>query len=83
MADITQDMPVLGRSGFGPVGRVLLALSRQLAIAGGLVFVALVAMSIVSITGRKLLRGRCRATSRCCRCARRSRRRRSSRTATW
>jgi TRAP-type C4-dicarboxylate transport system permease small subunit len=56
MADITQDTPALGRSGFGPGGRLLLALSRQLAVAGGLVFVALVAMSIVSITGRKLLR---------------------------
>jgi len=41
-------------AGFGPAGRVLLAASRQCAIAGGLVFVALVAMSIVSIVGRKL-----------------------------
>jgi TRAP-type C4-dicarboxylate transport system permease small subunit len=43
---------VAGR--FGPGGRVLLATVRNLAIAGGLVFVALVAMSIVSIVGRKL-----------------------------
>jgi TRAP-type C4-dicarboxylate transport system permease small subunit len=54
MTDVRQDGAPLGRSGFGPVGRMLLALSRQLAIAGGLVFVALVVMSIVSITGRKL-----------------------------
>lgn len=39
---------------FGPVGRVLLAITKCGAIAGGLVFVAIVAMSIVSITGRKL-----------------------------
>lgn len=54
MTDFGEGDVPLGRSGFGPVGRMLLALSRQLAIAGGLVFVALVAMSIVSITGRKL-----------------------------
>ena len=39
---------------FGPAGRALLGLSKTLAIAGGLIFVALVAMSIVSIVGRKL-----------------------------
>ncbi len=39
---------------FGPVGRALLAVSKAAAIAGGLVFVALVLMSIVSIVGRKL-----------------------------
>ncbi len=39
---------------FGPGGRLLLAGSQNLAIAGGLVFVGLVAMSIVSIVGRKL-----------------------------
>lgn len=39
---------------FGPGGRALLAVSKWLAVAGGLVFVGLVAMSIVSITGRKL-----------------------------
>jgi len=33
---------------------VLLAASRALALAGGLVFVALVVMSVVSIVGRKL-----------------------------
>jgi TRAP-type mannitol/chloroaromatic compound transport system permease small subunit len=40
---------------FGPGGRGLLAASKYLAIGGGLVFVALVVMSIVSITGRKLI----------------------------
>ena len=39
---------------YGPGGRFLLAASKYLAIAGGLVFVGLVIMSIVSITGRKL-----------------------------
>lgn len=39
---------------FGPGGRWLLHVSKYLAIAGGLVFVGLVLMSIVSITGRKL-----------------------------
>jgi TRAP-type mannitol/chloroaromatic compound transport system permease small subunit len=39
---------------FGPGGRFLLALSKYVAIAGGLVFVAIVAMEIVSIVGRKL-----------------------------
>lgn len=41
-------------SQFGPLGRWLLQVSKLLAIAGGLVFVVLVAMSIVSIVGRKL-----------------------------
>lgn len=40
--------------GFEPIGRVLLRASKALAIAGGLVFVLLVAMSIASIVGRKL-----------------------------
>lgn len=40
--------------GFGPIGYRLLALSKALAMAGGLVFVLLVAMSIISIVGRKL-----------------------------
>jgi TRAP-type C4-dicarboxylate transport system permease small subunit len=42
------------RQRFGPVGRALRAVSQWTAIAGGLVFVALVIMSIVSIVGRKL-----------------------------
>jgi TRAP-type C4-dicarboxylate transport system permease small subunit len=41
-------------SQFGPAGRWLLRISKLFAIAGGLVFVVLVAMSIVSIVGRKL-----------------------------
>lgn len=41
--------------GFGPLGYRLLALSKALALLGGLVFVLLVAMSIVSIVGRKLI----------------------------
>jgi TRAP-type mannitol/chloroaromatic compound transport system permease small subunit len=40
--------------GFGPAGRALLRVTKVVAIAGGLVFVALVAMEIVSIVGRKL-----------------------------
>ena len=47
-------MPGFDGSRLGPRGRLLLACSKYLAIAGGLVFVALVAMSIVSIVGRKL-----------------------------
>ena len=39
---------------FGPWGRRLLALCKLVAIMGGLVFVALVLMSIVSIVGRKI-----------------------------
>jgi len=40
--------------GFGPGGRMLLAVSKNAAICGGLVFVALVVMSLASIVGRKL-----------------------------
>lgn len=40
--------------GFGPFGRGLLATCKLASVAGGLVFVAIVAMSIVSIVGRKL-----------------------------
>ena len=39
---------------FGPAGQMLLAVSKYVAIAGGLVFVGLVGMEIVSIVGRKL-----------------------------
>ncbi len=38
----------------GPLSRVLKAAAEAFAMAGGLVFVALIAMSIVSIVGRKL-----------------------------
>lgn len=40
--------------GFGPLGYRLLAVSKLLSWAGGLIFVALVVMSIISIVGRKL-----------------------------
>jgi TRAP-type mannitol/chloroaromatic compound transport system permease small subunit len=43
-----------GPTGFGPAGRALMTACKIAAVAGGLVFVALVAMSIVSIVGRKL-----------------------------
>jgi len=39
---------------FGPGGRMLVAVCKTAAVAGALVFTALVVMSIVSITGRKL-----------------------------
>jgi TRAP-type mannitol/chloroaromatic compound transport system permease small subunit len=38
----------------GPYGRVLFALAKWFAYGGGLVFIALVLMSVVSIVGRKL-----------------------------
>jgi TRAP-type mannitol/chloroaromatic compound transport system permease small subunit len=52
--DVSTEVPALGRQNFGPGGRLLLLLTKYLAIFGGLVFVALVAMSIVSIVGRKV-----------------------------
>jgi TRAP-type C4-dicarboxylate transport system permease small subunit len=52
--DNSIEVPALGRGSLGPGGRLLLLLSKHLAIAGGLVFVALVVMSLVSIVGRKL-----------------------------
>jgi TRAP-type C4-dicarboxylate transport system permease small subunit len=39
---------------FGPGGQMLLAVCKTAAVAGSLVFTALVVMSIVSITGRKI-----------------------------
>jgi TRAP-type C4-dicarboxylate transport system permease small subunit len=39
---------------FGPAGNLLLKLSRALALGGGLIFVGLVVMSLVSVVGRKL-----------------------------
>ena len=41
-------------AGFGPFGRALLEVAKWLAFAGGAVFTALVAMSVVSIVGRKV-----------------------------
>jgi TRAP-type C4-dicarboxylate transport system permease small subunit len=46
--------PIEAADTFGPVGRALSTACKVAAIAGALVFVALVAMSIVSISGRKL-----------------------------
>jgi len=46
--------PITITDAFGPVGLALLKVSKVVAIAGGLIFVALVVMSIVSIVGRKL-----------------------------
>jgi len=46
--------PVTITDAFGPVGTALLKTSKLVAIAGGLVFVALVGMELVSIVGRKL-----------------------------
>jgi TRAP-type mannitol/chloroaromatic compound transport system permease small subunit len=54
MRDTQPDIAAATGRSFGPFGRWLLAVAKNLAIAGGLVFVGLVAMSIVSITGRKL-----------------------------
>ncbi len=39
---------------FGPLGKTLLSVSKATAIAGGLVFCALVVLSMFSIIGRKL-----------------------------
>ena len=54
MHDADSAAPAVAGRSYGPAGRFLLATSKYLAIAGGLVFVGLVVMSIVSITGRKL-----------------------------
>lgn len=54
MQEVANETSALGRDRFGPAGQLLLITSKYVAIAGGLVFVGLVAMSIVSIVGRKL-----------------------------
>ena len=46
--------PIEAFNHFGPIGRALLKVSKLASIFGGFVFVVLVLMSIVSITGRKL-----------------------------
>lgn len=43
-----------GAAESGPFGRMLLATAKAFALAGGVIFVGLVIMSIVSIVGRKL-----------------------------
>ncbi len=54
MQEPQPDLTAAASQTFGPFGQWLLAVAKYLAIAGGLVFVGLVAMSLVSITGRKL-----------------------------
>jgi TRAP-type mannitol/chloroaromatic compound transport system permease small subunit len=48
------DAPAEPAAALGPTGRTLLALARVLAVIGGLVFVGLVVMEVVSIVARKL-----------------------------
>ncbi len=55
MAETGEGTAATGPADFGRGGRMLLAVAKNVAIAGGLVFVALVVMSIVSIVGRKLV----------------------------
>jgi TRAP-type mannitol/chloroaromatic compound transport system permease small subunit len=50
----SQGAVVLSPQDFGAYGRALFAACKWLALFGGAVFLALVAMSIVSIVGRKL-----------------------------
>jgi len=45
--------PFALKDSFGPGGKFLLAVARLMAIIGGLVFVGLVVMSVISIVGRK------------------------------
>lgn len=54
MQDSTADTEAGPAHDFDAFGRFLFVSARYFAIVGGLVFVALVVMSIVSITGRKL-----------------------------
>ena len=54
MQETIPGVPAAKARVFGPFGRMLLAVSRAAAILGGVIFVLLVVMSIVSIVGRKL-----------------------------
>jgi TRAP-type mannitol/chloroaromatic compound transport system permease small subunit len=54
MEETATDRPAVHGEGFGAGGRFLLGVAKNIAIAGGLVFVGLVVMSLVSIVGRKL-----------------------------
>lgn len=54
MHDPGIEAPTVPGAAYGPFGRGLLLVTKLVAIAGGLVFVALVVMEIVSIVGRKL-----------------------------
>jgi TRAP-type C4-dicarboxylate transport system permease small subunit len=49
------ETPFAPHDSFGRGGNVLLTLARWLAVGGGLVFVGLVAMLVVSVVGRKTL----------------------------
>jgi len=54
MEGVVTSPPEGARNDFGAAGRMLLMVSKNVAIAGGLVFVGLVVMSLTSIVGRKL-----------------------------
>ena len=54
MHEAESNAPAEPGAALGPSGRVLLGLARWLAISGGVVFIALVVMEVVSIVGRKL-----------------------------
>jgi TRAP-type mannitol/chloroaromatic compound transport system permease small subunit len=54
MQEVIAQTPTKPGAALGPSGRALLVVARWLAITGGLVFVGLVSMEIVSIVGRKL-----------------------------
>lgn len=54
MSDAPQAEDASAAPELGPGGRILFATCKWTAIAGGLVFVAMVTMEIVSIVGRKL-----------------------------
>lgn len=52
--DLIEETDAQPDAALGPWGQRLLALTKGFAITGGLLFVALVTMSIISIVGRKL-----------------------------
>ena len=52
MPEPIADAPVEVGAGFGPAGRALLAITKQLAIIGGLVFVGLVLDALEAQIGR-------------------------------
>jgi TRAP-type mannitol/chloroaromatic compound transport system permease small subunit len=54
VSEPTRTAVATGAPGFGPGGRALRAVCKWVAIAGGLLFLGLVIMSIVSIVGRKV-----------------------------
>lgn len=53
MQEAQSATPLAVTDAFGPGGRLLLSLARWLAVIGGMAFVGLVAMSVISIVGRK------------------------------